>query len=360
MKGMRLLIYTQAVDRHDTILGFFHGWLGEFANQCERIDVVCLREGEHDLPENVRIFSLGKRHTEKSLLVDRVRHTLRFLFLTARLSWDVDAIFVHMNPEYVLLGSWLWFPLRKRIILWYTHKSVTLKLRLASRLVDMVCTASPESFRLKRRNLLVTGHGIDTELFSLPRTKPVEFLRMVTIGRISRSKGVHTLISALSLLPKRGVAYRFTVVGGPVTTDDEAYYSELQALVKEKQLSEFVHFVGPREGSEVPKLLAEAYLFLHASNTGSLDKAMLEAMAERCVVISSNDAARPILREIHHALVVSDPTPEAFADAIQQVDLMDESARTEAGEALRKIVESDHSLRHLITKILWIFTQIRK
>src|SRR3989344_7209303 len=61
-EGVRpaLLILTQKVDRDDPVLGFFHGWLVEFARRFERITVVCLEEGVHSLPKNVEVLSLGK------------------------------------------------------------------------------------------------------------------------------------------------------------------------------------------------------------------------------------------------------------------------------------------------------------
>ncbi|MBI4086504.1 hypothetical protein HY416_00780 [Candidatus Kaiserbacteria bacterium] len=63
---MKLLICTQTVDRGDPTLGFFHEWIAEFARHCERVIVVCLFEGEHSLPENVTVLSLGKeRRREK-------------------------------------------------------------------------------------------------------------------------------------------------------------------------------------------------------------------------------------------------------------------------------------------------------
>ena len=56
----RLLITTQAVDLDDPVLGFFHRWIEEFAKHCESISVICLKEGRHDLPDNVHVYSLGK------------------------------------------------------------------------------------------------------------------------------------------------------------------------------------------------------------------------------------------------------------------------------------------------------------
>ena len=57
---MRLLIVTQKVDEHDAVLGFFHRWIVGLAKHCERMTVICLEEGAHHVPENVKVLSLGK------------------------------------------------------------------------------------------------------------------------------------------------------------------------------------------------------------------------------------------------------------------------------------------------------------
>ena len=57
---MKLLIITQKVDINDDVLGFFHRWIEEFAKHCEKITVICLQKGEYNLPDNVKVLSLGK------------------------------------------------------------------------------------------------------------------------------------------------------------------------------------------------------------------------------------------------------------------------------------------------------------
>jgi len=346
---MRLLICTQAVDTGDPVLGFFHRWVEEFSKHCESVIVVCLREGDHQLPANVKVLSLGKEQGK-----GRVTRLLRFFYYILRNIRSYDAAFIHMNAEYALLGGWIWKLARKRRVLWYTHKSVTMRLRIGSRMVDAICTASAESFRLKRSHTVVTGHGIDTAMFGLPRVKPVDFLRMATVGRITRSKGIHTLLDTMALLPSRGVPYRLSIVGSPVTRRDERYQDELWDKLEELNLSSFAGFIGAKASREIPAVLASTDVFLHASDTGSLDKAMLEAMAAGCVVISSNDAAKPILRMVQDGLAVGQAEPEAFAHAIQKVHALGADRRKEVGERSRAFVAEHHSLVKLVEKIVWI------
>ena len=107
---MKLLIITQTVDRRDTMLGFFHNWLEEIAKGYESILVICLKEGEHDLPPNVRVLSLGK---------ERGNSKIGYLWNFYKYIWSerqsYDSVFVHMNQEYVLLGWKSWLLLRKPI-----------------------------------------------------------------------------------------------------------------------------------------------------------------------------------------------------------------------------------------------------
>src|SRR3989344_4493728 len=120
---MRLLVITQKVDRNDPVLGFFHRWIEEFSKHCEKVHVICLKEGVNDLPENVAVHSLGKEEGKS-----RITYLWRFYYYVLKYRSQHDAVFVHMNPEYVLLGSLFWKIVGKRIVLWYMHKSVTMML----------------------------------------------------------------------------------------------------------------------------------------------------------------------------------------------------------------------------------------
>ncbi|MCH8889170.1 hypothetical protein IID26_01965, partial [Patescibacteria group bacterium] len=76
---MKLLLVTQKVDIDDPILGFFHRWIEEFAKQCEKVTVITLFEGKHNLPENVKVLSLGKESG-----APRLKYVSRFFTYTWR------------------------------------------------------------------------------------------------------------------------------------------------------------------------------------------------------------------------------------------------------------------------------------
>ena len=286
---MKLLIITQSVDSEDSILGFFVRWIEEFSKHTESVEVICLREGRHALPANVHVHSLGKERG-----VSRLRYILDFYTSIWRLHHDYDTVFVHMNPEYIVLAGWWWRLSHKRISLWYMHKSVNLTLRIAAFFANIIFTGSKESFRLQSKKVQVMGHGIDTDFFS-PDSSVTRGGWALSVGRLTKSKR-HDL--AIRLAKQENRALR--IAGeGPERPALEALAHELGAQVQ---------FLGGLTQVQLREEYRQAAYLVHTSETGSLDKVVLEALA--CgLPVRTNDAALKALENegpsyvrAHHSL----------------------------------------------------------
>lgn len=340
---MRLLIVTQAVDQSDPVLGFFHRWLIEFARNVESLTVICLYEGTHSLPDNVRVYSLGKETGKRSAF----SYAIDFAGLTWNLRDRYDHVFVHMNPEYLIVAGPMWRVLGKRTALWYMHKKVSLRLWLGVLFAHAVFTASPKSMRISTGKKRVVGHGI---LPIAPVTPPLcPPLRLLTVGRISPVKRVHVLIDALDALIRSGIDAHLSIVGSPAGEGGEAYLQQLKGQVAALSRTDQITFVGAVPHGKLPAFFAGAHLFLHASATGSLDKASLEPLSAGIPVITADEE---LAGSGIGAVVFAEPTAESFAGAVRKAlgarlwD--DEEVRREA----REYVHENHNLAKLVPRIL--------
>jgi glycosyltransferase involved in cell wall biosynthesis len=341
---MKLLICTQTVDKTDSNLGFFHRWIEEFAKHCEQVIVVCLRKGEYEFPNNVRVLSLGKEEGSS-----RLARIIKFYsYIIGNRSY-YDSVFVHMNAEYAVLGGWLWKKWGKKIGLWYAHKSVTPALRFAMQFIDVVYTVGPESFRLKTDKLKVMGHGIDTESFKPNMREASIETRFITIGRIAGSKHLIEMLEVFDVLHARGESFTFTIVGEPVTQEEERYALRLKQEVSKRPYHAKVIMRGGLLHDNLPQVLNLHDIFLNFATTGNMDKAALEALSCGIPVIATNDSFKNLLHPFD--LFVASTHPTIIADAVEKIVSRGDKDKSALAATLRNKIVADHALSHLIPRI---------
>jgi len=342
---MKLLIITQKVDINDDNLGYFHSWLEKLAEKAD-IFVIGNYVGKYDLPENVKVFSLGKERR-----VGRLVKIFKYQWFLLKLLPRVDGVFFHMCPEYVLGAHLLPKIFRKKTLLWYTHKSFNWKLKLAEKLTDKIFTASKESFRLPSKKVEVTGHGIDLDKFKPAETKKYgSKFKIISVGRISPVKNYEIMINAAEILKNKGFfaqggpasGWEIKIAGAPILKDDKTYFEKLKNLIKEKKLDGVIEFVGPIPNKYIAEFYQSGDLFINLSDTGSLDKAVLEAMACGLKILTSNEAFKDILKEDN----IADKNPENIAFKIINL------ASSEKKYSLVEYTAKNHGLDNLAEKII--------
>ncbi len=342
---MKLLICTQAVDSTDSNLGFFHRWIEEFAVHCEQVIVVCLKKGEYQFPSNVRVLSLGKE--EGSSRFARIIKFYSYIWSNRRY---FDAVFVHMNAEYVVLGGSFWHSLGKKIGLWYAHRSITPPLRFAMRFIDVVFTVGPESFKLKTDKTRVMGHGIDTELFKPYMREASIETRFITLGRIAPSKHLVEMLEVFDVLHSRGESFTFTIAGEPITAEEERYATKLKQEINKRPYHAKVIMRGGLLHDNLPQVLNLHDVFLNFATTGNMDKAALEALSCGIPVIATNESFKNLLHPFE--LYVPSSHPTLIADAIEKLVSKGDKDKSALAATLRNKIVADHSLTRLIPRIV--------
>ncbi len=350
---MKLLILTQKVDRNDPVLGFFHRWIEEFAENYEKVTVICLQKGEYNLPKNVKVLSLGKENQGLTLnrgkgqtLILRSRYVWRFFKFIWRERKNYDAVFVHMNQEYVLLGGKLWLLLGKKVFMWRNHYAGNFLTNMASVFCSKVFCTSKYSYTAKYKKTVLMPVGIDTEIFkpnlSLKRTPN----SILFLGRISPSKNVDVFVEALGLFKKRGITFS-TSIYGDALPKDAVYYEKLKSRVQELGLKNILKFHAGIPNHKIPEIYNQHEIFVNLSSSGMYDKTIFEATACGCLVLASNNNLRG---QIDERLVIKNRSAEEVAEnLVMAMSLPEEEKKKLIGE--EKILADTNNLQTLSDKL---------
>ncbi len=345
---MKLLLTTQMVDKDDPVLGFFHGWLLEFAKHFERIDVICLKKGAYELPAHVHIHSLGKENG-----VSRLKYVVRFYYYFSKIFFleRPDFVFYHMGAVYNILCV-PFFLLRKlfdtKFYWWKTHGKVkALKETLALTFVDKVFTAGSKSFDRKSDKVVVVGHAIDTERFTMREGAVHAPSACLMVGRIVPIKKIEVALRAFDSI-KSEQDLSLTLIGSP---DNVPYEETLKEYCREHALT-MVNFVGSRKQTEMSAFYDDAGILLHPAYEAGFDKVVLEAMATGVIPLTSIPSFEPVLGP--HGLFIPAEDAQGYANAIKRIVRMSLGERKSLRDTLRGVVVSGHSVTSITHRIFGI------
>lgn len=283
-----IIIFNLKTDADDDVLGFTTDWINAFAKCFNKVFVITMSKGKDETADNVEVYSVGK---EKGY--SEPRRVIEFYKIFNKLIKEhkIEGIFAHMIPEFAILAG----PLAKKnkipLVLWFAHKSVNWRLKLAEKFVTRIFTPSPESCRLKNRGkIVITGHGINTEKFRPLKRKNSKTKTFLTVSRISPIKNIDKMIEFIGRYYLQNNNISFSIVGRPLNSLDKKYYESLKRLVENKKLGKIIKFKQAVPYKNIEKEYQRAAYFLNFSETGSVDKAVLEALCCGCLPITTNSA----------------------------------------------------------------------
>lgn len=355
---MKLLMITRKVDKDDGLAGFAYNWIKKIGEKTDRLYVICLEKGNTEgLPQDIEVTPVRQGPVKKNIFLRKTNDFFSFQKLVWKNIGRADGIFCHMNPEYTIAVWPLAKLFNKKIISWYAHKAVTFRLRILEKMADKILTPSQESFRLKTRKLIITGHGIDTEKFKPQAKSSNEKFTIITVGRISPTKDLETLIKATAILIRdfKEKNVLVEIIGSPGLKNHDSYYNSLIQMVKKLNLEDHIKFRGSIPNKDIPTKLNKANLFVNLSDTGSVDKAVLEAMATEVIPLTSNIAFEKILSD---EFIVKQNNFQLLAKKILNFKNKNEKELEKIKMEMRRIVKESHNLDKLAEKIISQFKNI--
>jgi glycosyltransferase involved in cell wall biosynthesis len=171
---------------------------------------------------------------------------------------------------------------------------------------------------------------------SRTRSHPQEF-EILFLARLHPRKRVLTFARAAALLTQRLPLVKFTVVG-----PDEGDLDKLREFITENQLDERLHYEGPINPGHARARIAEASVYVLPSLDEVIPMSVLEALAARTPTIITRSNGLATVLEDNRAAVVIDESPEALAEAIEEL-ARSASRRASLSAAGARVVERNFS-----------------
>jgi glycosyltransferase involved in cell wall biosynthesis len=339
---MKLLVVTQTVNIEDLVLGFFHEWIRALASSYESIEVICLYEGKHHLPENVHVHSLGKEDGRVSFFT----YAIRFKKLAWKLRRNYDAVFAHMNQEYILIAGPLWKLLGKRIYMWRNHYNGSWVTDVAAAFCTKVFCTSAHSYTANYKNTVLMPVGIDTESFSTASLSSRTPHSILFLARMAPSKRVEVFIDALALVKEKGIPFAASLYGSPLPAD-EAYYVSLKERAVKLGLGDAVTFHPGVSKANTPVIYSAYEIFVNCSRSGMFDKTLFEAAACGCLVIASSEDFKLLAGDEAYF----DGTPDALAERLETMLSMSAEAKEQRTQNLQNVAQ-DQSIQKLTARLV--------
>ncbi len=335
---MKILVLTQKIDIKDSYLSFFHDWALELAKHFSFVTIICLSKGQYELPANTKVLSLGKEYKPS-----RLRYIWRFYRQIWRERKNYEAVLVHMNQEYILLGGLFWLILGKKIYMWRNHHAGSILTDLAALFCTKVFCTSKYSYTAKYKKTVLMPVGANTDLFQRKAEIQRQPLSILFFGRIAPVKRPDLLIEVLSGLKKSSQKFTASFYGDALPAD-ASYHESLKKKVETEGLSDCVQFYLGSPNWGATQIYNSHEIFVNLSTSGMYDKTIFEAMACECLVLASNENLHGLIDE---QFIFKEGNREDLAQKLLHLLHLDSDQKKYYGERLREIVVAKHSLQEL-------------
>ncbi len=173
---------------------------------------------------------------------------------------------------------------------------------------------------------------------------------LLSVGRLGKEKNFAFLIKAFKKIRKNYPSAHFVVVGrGPEER-------ELRALSKSLRLGKSMHFIKKVDPEDMPKVYADADLFLFSSKTETLGLVVLEAACSGLPLVVVEDDAFDGIATPSNAFILP-LSQSGFVDAALRI-MTDEGLAKKMGGESRRIGKEYLNTGEIIDKLISYYAGI--
>lgn len=168
------------------------------------------------------------------------------------------------------------------------------------------------------QDMTVIYPGAKVDLFSMPVLPKLDRLRIIYASLLIRSKGIETLLQALTILKQNNVEFTCSIAGD---TLNQSYVNKLKKFVQQNNLEQQVSFLGLLSREELIDLYStHNVLVFPAISPESFGISQVEAMAASLTVITSGvGGASEIIKDEINGLVFPPENASVLAEKLSSL-----------------------------------------
>jgi glycosyltransferase involved in cell wall biosynthesis len=214
---------------------------------------------------------------------------------------------------------------------------------------------------------IVLYNGVDLDEFR-PRAAtgyvhrelqlPASAQLVANIGQIALRKGTPAVLYAAQQIADERSDLHWVIVGERKSTKLESQVMEmmLRGIASQPPLDGRIHFLGTRR--DVPQILNECVILVHAARQEPLGRVLLEAAASGVAVVATDvGGTREIFPSRDEAVLV--PPDDGVAMAKATLDLLrDEPRRRGMASAARRRAEEAFDIRHAAPRVVAQYEEV--
>jgi glycosyltransferase involved in cell wall biosynthesis len=174
--------------------------------------------------------------------------------------------------------------------------------------------------------------------------------QFVCVGRLSEQKGISILVEAVGQLAQEGLRFKLVIVG------DGSLRSEIEALIKNLKLEEYIELTGWATNLEVRQHILESQVMILPSFAEGLPVAIMESLALSRPVLTTHIAGIPeLIQPNRSGWLVPAGSVDALAIAMGQILHLPLEEIADMGKIGSEMVIKEHNATEEAKKLVKLF-----
>jgi colanic acid/amylovoran biosynthesis glycosyltransferase len=174
--------------------------------------------------------------------------------------------------------------------------------------------------------------------------------QFVCVGRLSEQKGISILVEAVGQLAQEGLRFKLVIVG------DGSLRSEIEALIKNLTLEDYIELTGWATNLEVRQHILESQVMILPSFAEGLPVAIMESLALSRPVLTTHIAGIPeLIQPNRSGWLVPAGSVDALAIAMGQILHLPLEEIADMGKIGSEMVIKEHNATEEAKKLVKLF-----